>query len=193
MTDKPANKFSPNLVSALTGAVLIMLGIVFLIGRFVSTLFHFDVGHYAWPFFIIVPGLLLFLSSFVFEQRTGITVAMFGAMVTTTGSILFIQNVFDLYASWAYAWALIAPTSIGIAKLAYGVLRGMADEVGSGLKLSGIGFAMFVIGGFFFELVIRINGFNFGASWLCWPALLIGLGVVLLLANFLPRRIPPSA
>jgi hypothetical protein len=51
---------------------------------------------------------------------------------------------------------------------------------------------MFVIGGFFFELVIGINGFNFGASWLCWPALLIGLGVVLLLTNLLPRRNPQS-
>lgn len=193
MTDKLTNKLSPNLVSALSGAVLILLGILFLIGRFVSTLFHFDVAHYAWPFFIIIPGLLLFLSSFMFEQRAGITVAMLGAMVMAAGSILFIQNVFDLYASWAYAWALIAPTSIGLAKLIYGALRGMGDEVRSGLRLSGIGFAMFVIGGFFFELVIGINGFNFGVSWLCWPALLIGLGAILLFSNLLPRRNPPSA
>ena len=119
--------------------------------------------------------------------------AMFGAMVTTTGGILFVQNVFDLYASWAYAWALIAPTSVGLAKLIYGALHGLGDEVRSGLTLSGIGFAMFVIGGFFFELVIGINGFYFGASWLCWPALFIGLGVILLLSNLLPRRNPPSA
>jgi hypothetical protein len=135
----------------------------------------------------------LFLSSFVSEQRTGIAVAIFGAMVTTTGSILFVQNVFDLYASWAYAWALVAPTSVGIAKLVYGALRGMGDEIRSGLRLSGIGFAMFIIGGFFFELVIGINGFHFGLSWLCWPALLIGLGVVVLLSNLLPRRDLPSA
>jgi hypothetical protein len=52
---------------------------------------------------------------------------------------------------------------------------------------------MFVIGGFFFEMVIGINGLNFGVSWLCWPALLIGLGVILLLSNLLPQRNPPSA
>jgi hypothetical protein len=52
---------------------------------------------------------------------------------------------------------------------------------------------MFLMGFFFFELVIGINGFNLGVSWLCWPALLIGLGVVLLLSNLLPRRNYPSA
>jgi hypothetical protein len=59
--------------------------------------------------------------------------------------------------------------------------------------LSAIGFAMFLMGFFFFELVIGINGFNLSVSWLCWPALLIGLGVVLLLSNLLPRRNYPSA
>ena len=192
MTDKPIYKLSSNIITSALGAGLILLGILFLIGRYVSSLLDFDLGHYAWPFFIIVPGLLLFLVSFLFERRAGITLAMFGGMVTTTGGLLFFQNVFDLYASWAYAWALVAPTSIGVAKLIYGALRGLGDEVRSGLTMSGIGFAIFVIGGFFFELVIGIHGIRFGLSWLCWPALLIGLGVVLLLSNLLPRRNPPS-
>jgi hypothetical protein len=193
MNDKPAYKLSSNLVSAALGGILILLGILFLVGRFVTTLFNFDVGHYAWPFFIIFPGVSLFLASFILEQRAGIPLAMFGGMVTMTGVILFCQNIFDLYASWAYVWALIAPTSMGMAKLVYGALRGMGDEVRCGLRLSAIGFAMFLMGFFFFELVIGINGFNLGVSWLCWPALLIGLGVVLLLTNLLPRRNHPSA
>jgi hypothetical protein len=193
MNDKLTHKLNANMVSTLLGASLILLGIVFLIGRYVSALFDFDLGHYAWPFFIIIPGLLLFMASFVFERRAGIPVAMFGGMVTTVGGILLIQNIFDLYASWAYAWALVAPTSVGLAKLVYGALRGLEDEVKSGLTLSGIGLAIFVVGGFFFELVIGINGFGFGAAWQCWPGLLIGLGVILLLANLLPRRNPPSA
>jgi hypothetical protein len=192
MNETSTFTLSSKLVSTLLGAGLILLGILFLAGRYVSFVFDFDIGHYAWPLFIIVPGMLLFMTSFVLERRAGIPVAMFGGMVTTTGGILFVQNVFDLYASWAYAWALIAPTSIGLAKLIYGALRGLGDEVRSGLSMSGVGFAMFVIGGFFFELVIGINGFNFGASWLCWPALLIGLGVILLLTNLLPRRNPQS-
>jgi hypothetical protein len=193
MNDKPAYKLNSNLVSTLLGAILILLGILFLAGRYVSALLDFDLGHYAWPFFIIIPGLLIFMASFAFERRAGIPMAMFGGMVTTAGGILMLQNIFDLYASWAYAWALVAPTSVGLAKLVYGALRGLGDEVKSGLTLSGIGFAMFVIGGFFFEVVIGINGFGFGAAWQCWPGLLIGLGIILLLSNLLPRRNPPSA
>jgi hypothetical protein len=114
-------------------------------------------------------------------------------MVTMTGVILLFQNTFDLFATWAYGWALIIPTAIGLAKLIYGGLRGLGDQVRSGLNLAGIGLAMFVLAGFFFELVIGISGFGFGAAWLLWPGLLIGLGIVLLLANFLPRRDQPSA
>jgi hypothetical protein len=193
MDNKPVFTLSSRIASSLLGAGLILLGILFLIGRYVRAVFNFDIGHYGWPLFIIVPGLLLFLSSFVFERRAGSTVAIFGGMVSMTGLVLLVQNTFDVFASWAYAWALVAPTSFGLAKLVYGALRGLGDEVRIGLNLTGIGLAMFVIGGFFFELVIGINGFRFGLSWLCWPALLIGLGVVLLLANLLPRRNPPSA
>ena len=193
MDDKPVYTLSSKIVTSLLGAGLILLGILFLVGRYVSFAFDFDIGHYAWPLFIIVPGVLLFMASFVFERRAGVTPAIFGAMVTMTGLILLVQNIFDVFASWAYAWALVAPTSFGLAKLVYGALRGLGEEVKSGLTLSGIGFAIFIIGGFFFELVIGINGFHFGPAWMCWPALLIGLGVILLLANRLPRRHPPSA
>jgi hypothetical protein len=193
MDNKPVYTLSSRIVTSALGAGLILLGILFLISRYVSFAFDFNIGHYAWPFFIIIPGLLLFMASFVFERQAGLTLAIFGGMVTAAGGLLFFQNVFDLYASWAYAWALVAPTSMGVAKLIYGALRGLGDEVKSGLRLSGIGFAIFVIGGFFFELVIGINGFNLGLSWFCWPALLIGLGVILLISNLLPRRNPPSA
>jgi len=193
MNGKPTTKLSSNMVSTLLGGILILLGILFLIGRSVSSFFDFDLGHYAWPFVIILPGVLIFLASFVFERRAGIPVAMFGGIVTAVGGILMFQNLFDLYASWAYAWALIAPTSVGLAKLVYGALRGMGDELQSGLRLSGIGFAMFIIGGFFFEVVIGISGFRFGVAWQCWPVLLIGLGAILLIASLLPRRNPPSA
>jgi hypothetical protein len=179
---------SSNIARTLVGAGLILLGILFLIGRYVGARFDIDFGHYTWPIFIIITGLFLFMGSFAFERRAGMTLAIVGGIVTTTGSILFFQNTFDLYATWAYAWALVAPTSIGLAKLIYGGLRGLGDQVKSGLKSTGIGLAIFVFGGFFFELGIGISGFRFGAAWLCWPGLLIGLGVVFLLSSFLPRR-----
>jgi hypothetical protein len=193
MNNKPINILSSKIVTSFFGAGLILLGILFLIGRYVRVVFNFDIGHYGWPFFIIIPGLLLFMASFVFERRAGVTPAIFGGMATMAGLVLLVQNTFDLFASWAYAWSLIAPTSMGLAKLVYGALRGLGDEVRSGLTLSGIGLAIFVIAGFFFELVIGINGFHFGLSWVCLPALLIGLGAILLLSSLLPRRNPPSA
>ena len=192
MSEKPINKLSSNLVSMLLGGGLILLGILFLFGRLVGDLFDFDIGHYAWPFFIITPGVLLFMVSFVLERKAGVTMAIFGGMLATIGAILLVQNTFDVYATWSYAWALVAPTSIGLAKFVYGALRSLGDEVKSGLKLIKVGLGIFFGAAFFFELVIGISGFRFGGAWYCWPVLLIGLGVVVLLSNFLSRRNKPS-
>jgi hypothetical protein len=182
------SKLGSNMVGTLAGAILILLGIAFLMVRFILSIFDFDLGHYAWPFFIIVPGVLMFLVAFMLERQAGVTLAMFGCMVIMTGSILMIQNIFDLYASWAYAWALIAPTSMGLAKLLYGVLRGLGDEVKTGLAMTGVGAVIFVVAGAFFELIIDINGLGLNVSWICWPTLLIGAGVFTLIVNLIPRR-----
>ena len=76
------------MVGILMGASLIILGILFLVGRFVTSVFDFDLGHYAWPFFIIIPGVLLFLGAFILEPRAGTTLAIIGGMVTMTGIVL---------------------------------------------------------------------------------------------------------
>jgi hypothetical protein len=145
MDSKPATRLSSNIVGTLIGAILILLGIGFLMTRFLLSVFNFDLAHYAWPFFIIVPGALMFIGAFLLERQAGSILAMFGGMVSMTGVILMIQDFFDLYYSWAYAWALIAPTSMGLAKLVYGLLRGWGEEVRLGLTMTGIGAAMFVV------------------------------------------------
>lgn len=188
MDNKPVTKLGSNMIGTLAGTILILLGIAFLMARFIISVFDFDLGQYAWPLFIIVPGVLMFLSAFILERQAGVTLAMFGGMVTMTGVILMIQNLFDLYATWAYAWALIAPTSMGLGKLIYGALRGMGDEVKNGLAIAGVGAVIFVVAGAFFELIIGLNGFGLNVSWLCWPALLIGGGIITLIVNLIPRR-----
>ena len=193
MESKPAPRLSSNVVGTLVGAILILLGIAFLMTRFLISIFDFDLGHYAWPLFIIVPGVLMFLSAFLLERQAGSLLAMFGGMVSMTGIVLMVQNLFDLYSTWAYAWALIAPTSMGLAKMVYGALRGWGAEVRIGLTLTGIGAVVFVVAGAFFELVIGLNGFPVHVSWLCWPSLLIGGGILTLIINLIPRRSPPSA
>ena len=192
MESKPATRLGSNVVGTLVGAILILLGIAFLMTRFLISVFDFDLGHYAWPLFIIVPGVLMFLSAFLLERQAGSILAMFGGMVSMTGIVLMVQNLFDLYSTWAYAWALIAPTSMGLAKMVYGALRGWGEEVRMGLTMTGIGAAIFVVAGAFFELVIGLNGFPLHVSWLCWPSLLIGGGVITLIINLIPRRRPPS-
>jgi hypothetical protein len=192
MSDKPAYKFGSNIVRTVVGLGLILLGIVFMILRYIGTWFDIDFGHYIWPFFIIISGLFLFIAAFAFERRAGISLAIFGGVTAMTGFILLFQNTFDLFASWAYAWALVAPTSVGLARLVYGGLRGLEDQVRSGLNQTGIGLAIFVFGAFFFELGIGISGLRFGAAWLCWPGLLIGLGIILLQSGLLPRPNHPS-
>jgi hypothetical protein len=193
MESKPAPRLSSNVVGTLVGAILILLGIAFLMTRFLISIFDFDLGHYAWPLFIIVPGVLMFLSAFLLERQAGSILAMFGGMVSMTGLVLTVQNLFDLYSTWAYAWALIAPTSMGLTKMVYGVLRGWGEEARMGLTLTGIGAVIFVVAGAFFELVIGLNGFPVHVSWLCWPSLLIGGGILTLIINLIPRRSPPSA
>jgi hypothetical protein len=193
MESKPATRLGSNIVGTLVGAILILLGIAFLMTRFLISVFDFDIGHYAWPLFVIVPGVLMFLSAFLLERQAGGILATFGGMVSMTGLVLMVQNLFDLYSTWAYAWALIAPTSMGLAKIVYGALRGWGEEVRMGLTMTGIGAVIFVVAGAFFELVIGLNGFPVHVSWLCWPSLLIGGGIITLIINLIPRRSPPSA
>lgn len=188
MNDKPVTKPGSNMIGTLAGTLLILLGIAFLMVRLLISIFDFDLGHYTWPLFIIVPGVLMFIAAFMLERRAGVPLAMFGGMVAATGVILMIQNIFDLYATWAYAWALIAPTSIGLSKLLYGMARGLGDEIKSGLAMAGIGVVIFVVIGAFFELVIDLNGLGLNVSWLCWPTLLIGCGIITLIVNLIPRR-----
>ena len=91
------------------GLGLIALGVLFLLGA----VFQINVWGALWPFFIIVPGLLFFVAM-VSIGKPGAPLAVPGSIVTTVGLILFFQNVTGLWATWAYAWALIFPTAVGI-------------------------------------------------------------------------------
>lgn len=162
------------------GVALIILGGLFLLGQ----LFDIDVGSFAWPLFIILPGLLLFAFALVTGDTVGEVVSVLGSVVTMTGLLLLYQNTFNHFESWAYAWALVAPTSIGLGRMVYGSLKGNPHSVQAGLRLATIGGVIFLVGAIFFELVIGISGFGLGG--IGWPILLIGLGAFFILRNFWP-------
>jgi hypothetical protein len=170
--------------SLLAGIALILVGGFLLFLQLVSTLFGFPLGHFLWPFYIIVPGAMLFLFGLFSQTHIGEPLTMVGAMVTATGLLLFFQNLTGMWASWAYAWALIAPTSIGVGQMFYGIAKGRQDLVRSGARLAKVGLAIFLGAGVFFELMIGVSGFGLG-RW-AWSLLLIALGAVLMLRAFLP-------
>lgn len=166
------------------GVVLLILGGLFLLGQ----LFDINIGHFVWPFFIIMPGLLLFIISLVIGGTVGEWMAAFGSMVSMTGALLLYQNTFNHFESWAYAWALVVPTSIGLGKVVFGTLNGHKPSVRAGKKLATIGGVIFLVGVIFFEFIIGLSGFGLGRlhlSGYTWTLLLIGLGIFFLLRGWL--------
>ena len=56
----PSGASPANRGAMIVGAVLIVLGLLFLAERVLDI----DLGQYGWPLFVIVPGVLLFLAAF---------------------------------------------------------------------------------------------------------------------------------
>jgi len=164
------------------GAGLLILGIILLSGE----LLGFPFGEFLWPFIFIVPGVLIFLSALSTKSRSGEGLAILGSILTMLGFVFFLQTTFNLWASWAYAWALIAPTSIGFSQIVYGTHKGHESMARSGRRLMSIGLTMFAIGFIFFELVIGLSGFgldSFGIPTI--PVALILIGVLILIRTFI--------
>jgi hypothetical protein len=157
--------------------ILIGLGLLFLAGRFLDV----NLGRYGWPLFIVVPGVLLFLAAFFAPPREGAGFATAGGVVTAVGLVLAVQNATGAWASWAYAWALVAPGGSGLGLALYGLLRGLPELVSTGARALGVGLALFVGFGLFFEGILGLSGdpFLVGSDYL--PVVLIAIGAVLLL------------
>lgn len=169
-------------INMLLGGILILIGVLFLLGQ----VFGINLGRFVWPFFIIVPGVLLFLLALTVRSSAGEGLAVIGSIVTMLGTLLLYQNTTDHWESWAYAWALVAPTSIGLGQIVYGSLKSQQHVVATGKRLATVGIAIFLVGAVFFELIIGISGFGFGRLLL--PVLLIGLGGFFLVRSLLFDR-----
>lgn len=177
------NNQQSNQTNFVLGGILIVLGAVFLLGQ----LFGIRLGHYVWPLYIIVPGLLLFILALSTEGERGGILAAISSVVTMTGLLLFFQNMTNTFQSWAYGWALVGPTSIGLGQMIYGTLKDQEQMVRDGKKLATIGVTIFLVGAVFFELFIGISGFGIGRlGRYVWPLLLVGAGVFLVLRNLWP-------
>lgn len=167
------------------GVLLIVLGALFFVGQAVG----FDLGRVGWPFFVIIPGLAVSGVGLAVDDPTGERITPLGAAVTMAGIILLYQNTADHFESWAYAWALVFPTSTGLGQMIYGSLKWRKEMVVTGGRSALIGAALFVVGAFFFELVVGISGFGFGLlDRFGRPSGLVIVGILLLVGGLLYRR-----
>ena len=158
------------------GGVLIVLGVLFLAER----AFGVQFGRFGWPLFVIVPGLLLMAASLAVGGREGSGLAVGGAITTVVGLVLAFQNATGLWATWAYAWALVGPGATGLGLIFYGLLKQQRDLVSNGIRSLGSGLALFAAFGLFFEGIIGLSGEPFLLGSELLPIALIGLGVALL-------------
>jgi len=177
------------------GLLLIGAGAVLLAVNTFNMVLPFDLGRVGWPMFVIAPGLALLVIGLITAGAAGTGLAVAGGIVTTVGLILAYQYSTDHWTSWAYAWALMAPTSVGAAMLLWGVVHGRGDLVRQGLSGLGVGLVLFIVGFALFEGVLQLGGER-GLAPLgrqALPVALIAAGVLVVLSRVWPRRGPEPA
>ena len=169
----------------LLGAGLLILGIVLLVGELLG--FRFE--SITWPFIFIIPGGVIFLSAISTKDSHAEGLAILGSMMMALGLIFLLQQLFDMWASWAYAWALLAPTSIGVAQVIYGKRQNRASIVKNGKGLIEAGLTMFFIFFVFFELILNISSKNLVPAGLpAFPVALIVVGIFVILRAVLRKK-----
>ena len=166
--------------STVVGGLFVLVGAILLAGQFVRV----DIGHYGWPFFVIVPGLLILFVALTARGAVSEGLAILGSIVTVTGLILLFQDATDHYESWAYAWALVFPGAIGLGMILYGLTASRPGNVRAGTRLVGIALVLFLLGATFFEGVIGIGGYQLDhTAGVVLGVIIIALGALMLVLN----------
>ena len=164
------------------GLVLIGLGILFFMGQ----LFGLNVWGFIWPFFIIVAGSMFFVGM-ISGGRSTAALAIPGSVIVTIGLILLVQNVFNIWSTWAYAWTLLM-SAAGVGLVIAGNWGGQEQmrRVGRGIVLIGVVF--FIIFGVLFEFGALLLGTQ-GLGSIFWGILLIIAGVIILFSRVFTTQV----
>lgn len=171
--------------SALTlGAILILGGLLL----FAAQVLDLDIGALGWPSIVVGVGVVLLLLGLLVNNEQGMVIG--GTVVTTVGLVLFYQDQTGRWESWAYAWALVGPAASGLGMLLWGLRSGSGTELRNGTWALLGGLGLFAVGFLFFEGMLGISGDRLPiADWVL-PALVIGIGVVVLGRGLLSRGEP---
>lgn len=157
--------------SIVGGAILILVGIFFLLVQFFPGLLGwFDISQ-QWPLIILLVGGLFLLGAFLGTPP----LAMPACIIGGTGLILYYQNVSGNWESWSYIWTLYP----GLAGLGVILMQALSGNFSQGLREGGrllaISAVMFLVFAGFF------NGWGVWSQF--WPLLVIGVGLWLLWKN----------
>jgi len=166
---------------AVLGAILIFIGLAFLAVRYLDAFQGADV----WPLFIIGPGVALLVLG-LFLPNLGMLVG--GSVVSTVGLVLAWQNMTGRWETWAYAWALVGPTASGVGSFLGGLRTGNPRLRDAGMWQIAVGLALFAGFYLFFEQVIGLSGDPLPLPEWVMPAVLIGIGVLVLFRGFFGPR-----
>ena len=168
--------------SAALGVVLVVVGL-FALG---IVLFGVDLTQYGWPLFVIVPGLTLLVVGFL-GGGSGASVP--GGIVTMLGLVLAYQSSTGDWASWAFAWSLVAPFGVGLGLYLQALRDRDPGTLRQGRTLMFVGLLIFMIGFVFFESILGISGQDYGIfGKAALPALLIVIGIILLVRSIQRSR-----
>jgi len=171
---------SPQRGGLILGLALILLGGAALLAQVGGV----SIG---WPIWIVVPGVALILGAVAVGGSGGSGMAAVGGIVTMVGAVLAVQEAADLYQTWAYAWALVAPGGVGAGVAVYGLLARRGEDLRGGLGALFVGVVLFLVGFLFFEGVVGLSGSRFaGLTDVAVPLALVGIGVVVLVGAFIP-------
>jgi len=162
------------------GVGLMVMGLLLLGGNLLDIPFE----NYLWPFIFIIPGVLVFFMAISGNRKNGEGLAIVGGIFASLGLVFLMQSITGLWATWAYIWALIGPTSIGLSQILYGNIKGNDAITQTGWNLTKIGLSILAVGFIFFELIIGISGFGLARLGLpVFPMMLILVGGFVLIRS----------
>lgn len=176
--DSPRPRRSPpEHLAVLLGVSLVIVGVVLVLAQTLGA----SVVLPWWPLLVIVPGTLLLAAALSSQPGHGITyLAIPGMVATITGLVLLAQSLSGDWQSWSYAWALIAPTAVGLGLVLAGTREKSRGARTAGGILIGIGVVLFVVAEWVFVRVLGVGGPGLGRWFgLAMPAVIMVLGLLL--------------
>ena len=165
-----------NNASIVVGSMLILFGLLALAGQLLR---GWSIWSSSWPLAIVGAGVLFFVAMLL-GGKSAAGLAVPASIITTTGLILFVQNLTDYWESWSYAWTIIV-IAVGFGNFAMGTFGENQPSRQAGLRTMRFGLLLFTLFGTFFEGLIFTEHNLRWLGQLIFPISLILVGIYVLL------------